>query len=239
MSRVWDYSKQEGTKLLLLLALADFARDDGRAWPSVKTLAKKARCGKRNAQYILREIAKDGEIAIAKETGPRGTNLYTVLVGVQPIAPPIYAEGVQPIAGGGAIQRTKGVQPIAPEPLITIIEPLLKEDKAKKIPEAVKVFRENAARYPAKSWYATLDSEIGKAEKDLKFWGEVVHGYVGMGWNPGNVSNMLEFYKRREIPGGGNGKGPPSDDGYDERLLKRRATAKASLEKAKGKHEAT
>ncbi|GAG42153.1 unnamed protein product, partial [marine sediment metagenome] len=70
MTRVWDHSKQEGTKLLLLLALADFARDDGTAWPSVDTLAKKARCKRRNAQYILRELAEIGEIQIASREGP-------------------------------------------------------------------------------------------------------------------------------------------------------------------------
>lgn len=35
-------------------------------------------------------------------------------------------------------------------------------------------------------------------------------GYVGQGWNPGNVNGMLEFFNRGEVPGskqGGNGNG--------------------------------
>ena len=130
MSRVWKYSKQEGTKLLLLLALADFARDDGRAWPAVATLAKKARCKKRNAQYILRELVKIGEIEIDKRAGPNGTNLYRIIVGVQPIAPPTSGGEMQSSVGGGATQRTERVQPIAPEPSLTIKEPL-KDSRSK------------------------------------------------------------------------------------------------------------
>ena len=75
-------------------------------------------------------------------------------------------------------------------------------------PEAVKVFRSNACRYPAKSWYDDVDEAVGDGQADLDFWGKVVKAWVGLGWNPTNVSGMLEFYGRREIPvaRGGNGR---------------------------------
>jgi len=37
MTLVWKHSKKGGTALLLLLAIADFANDDGVAWPSLAT----------------------------------------------------------------------------------------------------------------------------------------------------------------------------------------------------------
>ena len=78
-------------------------------------------------------------------------------------------------------------------------KPKRKSSKSK-TPEAVKVFRENAHRYPPKAWYPKITEAVGEKSADLEFWGQVVLAYIGLGWNPGNVSNMLEFYGRREIP---------------------------------------
>jgi hypothetical protein len=43
LNRVWEASRQTGGALLVLLAIADFADDDGLAYPSISTLARKAR----------------------------------------------------------------------------------------------------------------------------------------------------------------------------------------------------
>ena len=53
MARVWKYSKACKGNLLVLHALADFANDQGIAWPSVETLAKKARPKVRQTQYAF------------------------------------------------------------------------------------------------------------------------------------------------------------------------------------------
>jgi len=76
------------------------------------------------------------------------------------------------------------------------------------LPEAVKVFQENAHRYPAKSWYTDVAETVGEESADLEFWGRVVKAYVGLGWNPTNVKNMLDFYQRREVPPGNKGEQP-------------------------------
>lgn len=68
-------------------------------------------------------------------------------------------------------------------------------------PPAVKTFREAAHRYPSKSWYQEIDETVGTSEDDLAFWQQVVYQYVGQGWNPTNVANMLQFFRERKIPG--------------------------------------
>jgi hypothetical protein len=92
-----------------------------------------------------------------------------------------------------------------------------------KTPPAVQVFRQNAHRFPAKSWYSNVSEAVGEDEVDLEFWGKVVKGWVGCGWNPTNVQGMLEFYQRREIPTtngsghrAGNYRAPPAPRTADD-----------------------
>lgn len=64
MSHVWEHSKQKNTRLLLLLAIADNANDNGFAWPSQATLAKKTRMTKRNVQLLSEKLEDAGELII-------------------------------------------------------------------------------------------------------------------------------------------------------------------------------
>lgn len=126
MAQVWEHSRQSGGSLLMLLALADFADDDGRCWPAVKTLAEKARMSERNARYVLRALEQAGEIATVVGGGRHGTSGYVVTAGAN-IAGAIPAGG-QSLPGGKMLQKggnplPKRGQPIAPEPSRTIIEP--------------------------------------------------------------------------------------------------------------------
>ncbi len=83
MSHVWRSSRHKGSDLLLLLAIADFANDEGVAYPSVKTLAAKTRLQIRNVQYRLRVLQKSQELTILLNVGPHGTHIYKVHIGVQ------------------------------------------------------------------------------------------------------------------------------------------------------------
>lgn len=73
--------------------------------------------------------------------------------------------------------------------------------ESKPTPKAILVFRENAYRYPAKAWWARVEDIVGEDEEDLEFWGLVVLHYVGHGWNPTNVANMLRFFAQGRVPG--------------------------------------
>lgn len=92
MALVWEQSQHAGSNLLMLLAIADFADDDGRAYPAVASLAAKCRMKQRNANVILATLRQSGELAIRIGEGPRGTNLYHVLplhssAPLHPVAP--------------------------------------------------------------------------------------------------------------------------------------------------------
>ncbi|WP_461119562.1 helix-turn-helix domain-containing protein [Saccharothrix stipae] len=79
MTWVWEHAEVAGTDLLLLLAIADAADDQGRnAWPSVADLARKTRLDERTVQRRLKRLHGRGDIAI-EPGGGRRRNRYAIL----------------------------------------------------------------------------------------------------------------------------------------------------------------
>jgi len=83
LTAVWESSKHNGGRLLLMLAIADNANDLGYAWPGEATLARKTRLSKRQVHRLIHELAEEhDELAVAwGGTGARSTNRYYILVG--------------------------------------------------------------------------------------------------------------------------------------------------------------
>jgi len=81
MSKVWEQSSHEGSPLLLLLALADHASDDGVCWPGIPRLAYKTRKTERHTKRLLIKLEKSGEVYIAREVGRGNTNMYYITLG--------------------------------------------------------------------------------------------------------------------------------------------------------------
>jgi Helix-turn-helix domain len=99
LTHVWRSSKQSGSGLLLHLALADFSDEFGVSFPSIPTLARKARIGERHVQRLLKELVKSGALAIKRGKGPRGTHLFYLNIceteGVPRSHPDNLSEGLQ------------------------------------------------------------------------------------------------------------------------------------------------
>lgn len=71
MSHVWEYSPYDGSKLLLHLAMADSAHEDGGFFMSQALLAKKARCSVENVRLTVRDMEKRGLITIEQRGNSR------------------------------------------------------------------------------------------------------------------------------------------------------------------------
>jgi hypothetical protein len=80
MNWVWEHSPVQAGSLLVLLAIADYADDRGESYPSIESLARKARMSERNVHYVLDKLVKDEHLALRVGAGPRGTNLYRVVM---------------------------------------------------------------------------------------------------------------------------------------------------------------
>lgn len=82
MTRVWEHSGHKGSNLLLMLALADNANDDGIAWPGQKYLADKIRMSERTVRRLVGELVESGELEVLEQggSGPRATTMYRITV---------------------------------------------------------------------------------------------------------------------------------------------------------------
>lgn len=79
MTFVWDHAPVKGSKLIVLLALADHANDHGHCWPSMERIAHRARMSERQAQRVIVGLVDEGLLRVEKRNGQ--SSLYTVLLG--------------------------------------------------------------------------------------------------------------------------------------------------------------
>lgn len=94
MNYVWEHCEQKNTKLIAMLALADWSNDEGVSYPGVERLAKKCRVKRRRMEAILTSLEEDGEIAVIVHGGvptkSGNTNRYYLLkyrqgLGLKPV----------------------------------------------------------------------------------------------------------------------------------------------------------
>jgi len=77
-TEVWQGSRNKSGNLLILLALADHADDQGMAWPGVPLLARKARFSQRHTRRCLNQLVASGELEILPNEAPSGRTLYRI-----------------------------------------------------------------------------------------------------------------------------------------------------------------
>lgn len=70
MNAVWAYADCKSSELLVLLALADFSDDNGEnAYPSMATLAKKARLSDKQVRRVVQTLVELKLLEIVEEGG--------------------------------------------------------------------------------------------------------------------------------------------------------------------------
>jgi hypothetical protein len=128
MNRVWEASRQSGGALLVLLAIADFADDDGLAYPSIATLARKARLSDRQVQRVIAGLVAARELTVEPRAGRQGSHLFRVATGAsaassatsrQSVSTPDEMSPRQNVTGDtlsppARHRRREGVTPVTP-----------------------------------------------------------------------------------------------------------------------------
>lgn len=129
MQFAWDHYPGGGGILLLVLALADWARDDGsNIWPSIATIAHKTRQSRRAVQYQMKTLREQGWLIMTSDQNPRlNQKTPTYRIPIYEIAQRlgVGAQNLHPYEEGeGCKIVQKGVSPVAPKPLL--LQPSLK-----------------------------------------------------------------------------------------------------------------
>lgn len=138
MTAVWDHSKAAGTDLLVLLALADMANDDGECWPAIGTIARKCRIDARTTQRRIRSLEQLGEVVVvpfggkASIAGGTRSNRYRIVVYLEARAADRQG-GESPGNGTDATPSLAPVPPpsLAPVPPEPSVEPSKNRQKAR------------------------------------------------------------------------------------------------------------
>lgn len=77
MTWVWDNSPYQNDALLIHLALADWANDDGECWPKQTSIAKKARCSVEHVRRVTKRMQQEGYLEIVSVSkGPGSSHRY-------------------------------------------------------------------------------------------------------------------------------------------------------------------
>jgi hypothetical protein len=124
-SAVWNGSRHSGSDLLTMLAIADFADDDGMAYPSIGTLARKCRTSPRNMNLIIARLTLSGELAIRHGQGPHGTNLYRIdVAGLEGVKRASALKDSSPLKPSSPLNGSSALKPASSTPVAGFLPPL-------------------------------------------------------------------------------------------------------------------
>jgi hypothetical protein len=83
VAAVWERSRQSGSNLVVLLAVASYSDHKGEWTIDQKTLQERARLGRRRVQQILADLVAAGELAVVPGDGRGHVSSYRVILGAQ------------------------------------------------------------------------------------------------------------------------------------------------------------
>lgn len=196
MGQVWDIQDLTSSEKLVLLAYADHAHHDGTGiWPAVMTVARKASLSERTVQRVTRELEEKGYL-VSDGHHDSGTNLWKIPLdmGGDTMTPP----GVTPCQGGVTLTTERG-DTMTPKPLINHNNKPSKKKSRKRDPlldhPAIIAYREEVHLHVPIAWREEVCSTVDDSER----WKQLVHDWIGHGWNKQNIKGLLQAYRNGGI----------------------------------------
>jgi hypothetical protein len=205
MSAIWDSGPESQGQLLVMLALSDYANDTGACWPSIASIARKARMTTRGTQKIIRQLEADGWLKIVTGNGRHGCNNYIVnpeRSSPEPSSPPLNVD-TQTLN-----VDTETLNLDTPEPSRTINEPsevsIIANPKFDPIlaslcrvasTDAAKSFIEYRKKHKAKALSETAAKMLGNSLQEIFNAGHDPDDALGLAELSGWAKVNLEWYE--------------------------------------------
>lgn len=198
MTEVWHNEEPtlDGSKLMVLVILADFANDEGICWPSLPTVAKRAKLSDKQVARVVKWLVDNGYVRIISKGDGRKSTVYEVLARTKKDVTP----GVSPMSSQPPHPRPPWEDiAVSPDPLI---EPSKEPSgSGRKRPtraksKAVEKFREITHRYPNAPAEGAIDMAVDDTHNALSAWENVVREWMLRGFSPVNIKGMLEWYEK-------------------------------------------
>lgn len=229
-SIVWEHSQARESALLVMLAIADFADDGGRAFPSIPSIAKKARLSERGVRYVIRSLQDAGELAVEEHRGRNHSNVYQInLHQLLQVIPAETGSQMQVIETenrklSAGLEASENLQSATLKPAISDIKPAIavapqpsvepsENRQLAAVPKPPLKKQARAKReYPQNPEFEALVEECtGEAWADVKPWltdteaGEYGAALAELKGRPGGVTvqqiHDLAAAYRRKMPG--------------------------------------
>jgi len=84
-----------------------------------------------------------------------------------------------------------------------------KRGEPKPVPPAVATYRKATQRYPPKTLYGEIEARVGGLDTKLALWERVCTDWIGRGYNPRNITGLLECFEKGGLePRRGNTREP-------------------------------
>ena len=81
LAAVWEHSRQSGSNLVVLLAIASYSDHNGEWVIDQATLQRRTRLGNRRVRQLLAELVNAGELAVVSHHGRGKLSTYRLLTG--------------------------------------------------------------------------------------------------------------------------------------------------------------
>ena len=241
MSRIWEAGPEKQAERFILLALADYANDDGECWPSIAGISRKTCVSERGVQTIIRRLEGAGWLSIETGKGRKNCNIYTIKTPQE-----LHPAGAAPPQMDAETPQMDVINPAgaAHEQSRTINEPPY-EDKACAQDGEVPAKKPIKARLP-EDWVLSeqdleyahslklVDSEIEEIGNDFHtYWSDRTDAggrKSARGWHQAWRNRVRDqaprFIKNRNVAGGPNPGGYGQGGSIASIVARRRAEGK-------------
>ena len=109
ITAVWSAEQLSGSALLVALALADWADDSGRCYPSTSSVARKARLSRSQAQRVLKSLEDAGVVTVeANAAGGRPGQTKRLRLRIDRLTKPSKTGSADATGSAGAADGSHG-----------------------------------------------------------------------------------------------------------------------------------